>query len=105
MKFLLIAMFPAIAIAQSSPESVRVVVPVVGSVMGANEVHWRTNLELVNDGRSEVTVAVTLMTAPDQPALLTTIGDGDSVAFADVVSEAFGTESVLSPLVVETLGR
>ena len=45
------------------------------------------------------------MTAPDQPALLTTIGAGDSVSFADVVTEAFGTEKVLSPLVVETLGR
>jgi len=104
MKALLIALaLPALA--QTAPQSVRVVVPVVGSVIGANEVHWRTALELINDGRSEVTVAVTLMTAPDQPAMLTTIGPGERMAFTDIVTEAFGMDAVLSPLVIETLGR
>jgi len=99
MKGLLIAAWlPATVFAQTAPQSVRVVVPVVGSVIGANEVHWRTALELINDSRSEVTVAVTLMTAPDQPALLTTIGPGDHIAFTDVVTEAFGADAILSPL-------
>jgi len=102
---LIAAVLPSMLFAQSAPQSVRVVVPVVGSVIGANDVHWRTALELVNDSRAEVTVAVTLMTAPDQPAMLTTIGPGDRVAFTDVVTEAFGADAVLSPLVVETLGR
>ena len=102
MKVLLIAaLLPLSAFAQS----VRAVVPVVGSVDGANDVRWRTALELVNDSKADVTVAVTLMTVPDQPALLTTIGAGDTVSFTDVATEAFGIESVLSPLVVETLGR
>jgi len=104
---LVAALLPVAALAQqtAAPQSVRVVVPVVGSVIGANEVHWRTALELVNDSRADVTVAVTLMTAPDQPAMLTTIGAGDTVAFTDVVNEAFGIEAALSPLVVDTLGR
>ena len=101
---MLIAMLPAIAFAQA-PASVRVIVPVVGSVIGAGDVRWRTALELVNDSRADVTVAITLMTAPDQPAWLTTIGAGDRVAFTDVVGEAFGIDAVLSPLVVDTLGR
>ena len=110
MKILLIAALLPLAAAaqtasQSAPQSVRAVVPVVGSVDGANEVRWRTALQLVNDSRADVTVAVTLMTAPDQPALLTTIGAGDTVSFNDVATEAFGVESILSPLVVETLGR
>jgi len=106
MKALLIALaLPALTLAQTAPQSVRVVVPVVGSVIGANEVHWRTALELINDSRAEVTVAVTLMTAPDQPAMLTTIGPGERMAFSDIVTEAFGMDAVLSPLVIETLGR
>jgi hypothetical protein len=105
LRALVLAVLPAIALAQTAPQSVRVVVPVVGSVMGANDVRWRTALELVNESRADVTVAITLMTAPDQPAFLTTIGAGDTVAFTDVVGEAFGGDAVLSPLVVETLGR
>jgi hypothetical protein len=98
------------ALAQTSAQSpavqsVRVVVPVVGTIDGANAVRWRTALELVNDSGSEATVAVTLATAPDQPALLTTIGAGDVVRFADVAGEAFGLDHLLSPLVIETLGR
>ncbi|HJW92474.1 MAG TPA: hypothetical protein VJ901_02550 [Thermoanaerobaculia bacterium] len=104
LKALAIAALPAIALAQAPP-SVRVIVPVVGSVIGAGEVRWRTALELVNDSRADVTVAITLMTVPDQPAWLTTISAGETVAFTDVVGEAFGGDAVLSPLVVDTLGR
>lgn len=103
MRILLIAaLLPMAAFGQ---QSVRAVVPVVGSVDGANQVRWRTALQLVNDSKADVTVAVTLMTAPEQPALLTTIAAGDTVSFTDIATEAFGIDSVLSPLVVETLGR
>jgi hypothetical protein len=103
------ALFPLMAFAQNAEsaqqQSVKVVVPVAGSVNGANDVRWRTALELVNNVGAEVTVAVTLMSAPDQPAVLTTIGPGETVVFADVATEAFGIDSILSPIVVETLGR
>ena len=106
LKVLLAALLPIAALAQSAPPvSTRVVVPVVGTVNGANDVRWRTALELINDGRAEVTVAVTMMTAPDQPALVTSIGPGERLAFSDFAAEAFGIDSILSPIVVETLGR
>ena len=104
-KVLLLFLVAMPAIAQEIKDSVRVVVPVAGSVLGANEVRWRTALELTNDGQSEATVAITMMAVPDQPAMLTTIGPGDTVRFADVAPEAFGIESLLSPIVVETLGH
>ncbi len=104
-KIVLLLLLAMPAIAQESKDSVRVVVPVAGSVLGANEVRWRTALELTNDGQSAVDVAITMMAAPEQPAMLTTIGPGDTVRFTDVAPEAFGVESLLSPIVVETLGR
>ncbi|HVR38385.1 MAG TPA: hypothetical protein VMU84_04765 [Thermoanaerobaculia bacterium] len=82
-----------------------VVVPVVGSITGANNVRWKTDIELVNDLKSETTVTLMLPTAAEQPFILTTIGPGDTLRFTDVVSEAFGMDAALSPLVVSTLGR
>lgn len=87
------------------PQTVSVVVPVVGSTDGPNAVRWKTDIELRNDQRTEATVSLTLPTAPDQPAIITTIPPGDTVRFPDVVGETFGFDRVLSPLVVETLGR
>lgn len=87
------------------PEIVSVVVPVVGSVEGVNEVHWKTDLELRNDTRTEAEVALILPAVPEQPAILTTIPPGQSIRFTDVVGEAFGLPSALSPLIVQTRGR
>jgi len=87
------------------PQTVSVVVPIVGSTDGPNNVRWKTDIELRNDQRSEATVSLTLPTAPDQPSIITTIPPGDTVRFPDVVGETFGFDRVLSPLVVETLGR
>jgi len=104
-KILLLLLLASPALAQESRESVRVVVPVAGSVLGANDVLWRTALELTNDTGSEATVAITMMAVPDQPAMLTTIAAGDTVRFSDVAPEAFGVDKLLSPIVVETMGR
>jgi len=90
---------------QDRPQTVSVVVPVVGSTDGPNNIRWKTDTELRNDQRSEATVSLTLPTAPDQPAVVTTIPPGDTVRFPDVVGETFGFDRVLSPLIVETLGR
>ena len=87
------------------PPIVSVVVPVVGSTDGPNNIRWKTDVELRNDQRTEATVSLSLPTAPDQPAIITTIPPGDTVRFPDVVGETFGFDRVLSPLVVETLGR
>ncbi len=82
-----------------------VIVPVVGTVDGANGVHWRTRVQLVNNLRQEVVVALKLPTVADQPAIITTLGPGATMEFQDVVGEAFGMDAALSPLVVDTLAR
>ncbi len=97
--------FAATTIAADRPVTVSVIVPVVGAVTGPGGARWKTDVELRNDSRAEETVSLTLPTAPDQPIIVTTIPPGESVRFGDVVGEAFGMESALSPLIVETLGR
>ena len=85
--------------------SVSVIVPVVGSVVGPNTTRWVTDVELRNDTRTEATVALSLPAAPDQPVILLTMPPGAVQHFSDVVGEAFSLRDILSPLVVQTLGR
>ena len=80
-------------------------VPVVGTIMGAGEVQWKTDVALRNPGRSEATVSLILPTAPEQPAMITTIPPGGTVNYTDIVGQAFGMPAALSPLLVQTLGR
>jgi hypothetical protein len=94
----------AIAASAAEPPSVTVLVPVVGNVAGISGV-WKTDVELRNDTAQEMVVAMSLPTAPDQPTVLLTMPAGAVQRFNDVVSEAFGLESALSPLRVQTLGR
>ena len=91
--------------ADQQPRTVRVIVPVVGSVTGVGGARWKTDVILRNDFKTETTVSLSLPTAPDQPIIITTLPPGESMRFADVVNEAFGVESAISPLVVETLGN
>ena len=91
--------------AETQPQTARVIVPVVGSVTGVGGARWKTDVVLRNDLRTEATVSLSLPTAPDQPVIITSIPPGESLRFADVVNEAFGVESAISPLVVETLGN
>ncbi|MGZ4779364.1 MAG: hypothetical protein ACXV5L_09215 [Thermoanaerobaculia bacterium] len=97
--------FAAAAVADDKPVMVSVIVPVVGSVTGPGGARWRTDVELRNDSKTDATVSLTLPTTPDQPVIVTTIPPGETIRFGDVVGEAFGMESALSPLIVETLGR
>ena len=88
------------------PVITTVVVPVVGSVTGVDNVRWRTEVELRNDTRAEANVVVTLPTAPEQPAIaLPGIPPGGVVRFGDVVGEAFKLDAAMSPMVVQTDGR
>lgn len=97
-------LFAATASAQTA-QSVTVLVPIVGSVVGAGDVRWKTDVELHNDTREEMFVALRLPTAPDQPAIAFTLPPGGAQTFADVVAQAFGIDAALSPLVVETMGK
>lgn len=81
-----------------------VLVPVVGSVIGASNVIWKTDVELVNDSHQEVDVSLTLPTAGDA-GIFITMAPRSSQRFTDVVGEAFGLEAALSPLMIVTRGR
>jgi hypothetical protein len=87
-----------------TPVMTTAVVPVVGTIDGMNGYRWKTDVQLRNDLRTEVTVALTLPTVTDQPAMITTIPPGQTVSFSNVVA-AFGIETALSPLLVQTEGR
>ncbi|MBV9496001.1 MAG: hypothetical protein JOZ54_17270, partial [Acidobacteria bacterium] len=104
---LLVACAPLLALGQEQqpPVTTSVVVPVVGSTDGPGDMRWRTDVFLRNDLRTEATVSLALPTAPDQPAVITTIPPGQTVSFPDIVGQTFGMDTVLSPLVIETMGR
>lgn len=97
-------MIAGTAVAQEVP-AVSVIVPVVASTIGPSDTHWKSSIELRNDFKTELTVALTLAAAKDQPAILLTIPAGGVQRFTDVVGEAFALDNVLSPLIVQTLGR
>lgn len=80
-------------------------VPVVGSVLGANEIRWHTALELENASSAETTVAISLPATPDQPMIILTMPPTSLQRFDDVIGEAFGLERAMSPLLVQTAGR
>jgi hypothetical protein len=93
----------AASAADSPPPSVSVLVPIVGSVMGMNNVRWKTDIDLFNDSRTEANVMLSLPTAPDQPFILVAIPPSSGQHFGDIVAESFGMSETLSPLKIVTI--
>ncbi|HEV7243073.1 MAG TPA: hypothetical protein VGQ36_27850 [Thermoanaerobaculia bacterium] len=89
----------------AAQEVATAVVPVVGSVFGPTMIHWRTDVEIVNDTGLPTDIALELPCAPDQPVMLLSLGAGQSQRFTDIIGQAFGLEQILSPLRVTTSGR
>ncbi len=89
----------------AAQEVATAIVPVVGNVYGATMVHWKTDVEIVNDTGRDTDVALELPCAPDQPVMLLTLGPGQTQRFTDITAQAFGIGNVLSPLRVTTGGR
>jgi len=88
------------------PIMTTVVVPVVGSILGLDNVRWRTDVLLRNDSRTEANVVLTLPTTPEQSSIaLPAIPPGGVVHFADIVGQAFNLDAAISPMVVLTEGR
>jgi hypothetical protein len=83
------------------PESVIVRVPVVGSVWGIGGVRWKTDVQLYNDSSHELMVRLSLP-ATAAPEFLVPLPPGATQRFTDIAAEAFATDSVLSPLEIET---
>jgi hypothetical protein len=90
------------AVRTAAQETVTVIVPIVGNVPGVNTARWMTDVELTNASGIASDVAIELPAAPGAPVMVFTLGPGQSQRFTDVVGQAFGLETVLSPLRVTT---
>lgn len=101
--FLLLLASAGLNAADAPPQSVSVLVPIVGSVVGINNVRWKTDIDLFNDAKSEASVLLSLPTAPDQPFVFITIAPGSGQHFSDIVASTFGMEATLSPLKITTI--
>ena len=99
----LLSLVTAHAAAQQEVTSTAVV-PVVGSIIGAGNAHWKTDVEIVNDTGGATTVALELTALPGA-AIILDMAPGATQRFADIVEQAFGTSLTLSPMRVTTMGR
>lgn len=81
------------------------IVPVVGSIFGPTMIRWLTDVEITNDSALPADIALELSGAPDAPAVFFTLAPGESQRFPDIVGQAFGLESALSPLRITTTSR
>jgi hypothetical protein len=96
-----LALAPALQAADPTPEpQTQVVVPVIGSVIGAGGVRWRTELRIINNQNREMTVSLLLPTLGDDHFLVQTLGPGEGMAFHDVLLDVFGLDNVLAPLLI-----
>ncbi len=91
------------AVAQQDVTSTAVV-PVVGSVLGATHVIWKTDVEIVNETGGPTTIALELTALPGT-AIILDLAPGAVQRFTDIVGQAFGLEKVLSPMRITTMGR
>ena len=98
-------LFSISASAQQLPPVSTTVVPVVGSTFGVAMARWLTDVELINDTGFPADVAIELSSVPDAPVFFLTLGPGQRQRFTDIVGQAFGLESAISPLRVTTGGR
>ena len=101
-RFLLILVF---AMPVAAQEVATAVVPVVGSVVGATMVRWKTDVEIVNDTGSDVDFAVELPLSSQLAEMATRLPRGASLRYPDITRQLFGIDNVLSPMVVRTFGR
>jgi hypothetical protein len=89
--------------AADAPKSISVLVPIVGSIVGQNNVRWKTDIDLFNDARTEANVLLSLPTAPDQPFIFVSIPPQSGQHFSDIVAQTFGMSEMLSPLRITTI--
>ena len=106
MKRLLAIVFllTALAARAQEVETTTVIVPIVGNISGIG-VRWVTSLELRNDTGAPVEVWMLLPTTSQAQAFNRTLGPNETVVMPDVISQAFGTPTALSPLKIITTGR
>ena len=81
----------------------RMFIPVVGHLQGVGGVLWKTDLSLVNETASELTVGLTLL-AGDQPFFFTTMSAGQQIPLTELVGEVLATPGVKGVLEVRSIG-
>jgi len=102
---LVIAALALSAVPAAAQDMTTTIVPIVGSTYGPTLIRWLTDVEIVNESGFETDVAIELLSVPAAPAFVFTLGPGQSQRFTDIVGQAFGLESAISPLRVTTAGR
>lgn len=85
-------------------ETTTIVVPIVGNIPGIG-VRWVTSVELRNDTGAAVEVWMLLPTTAEAQAFNRTLAPNETVVMPDVIAQAFGTATALSPLKIITTGR
>jgi hypothetical protein len=98
---LLLCAAPLVATADDMSSAV---VPVVGSVVGEGGVTWKTDLELFNDARGEVTVVIEPVGYEDR-MIIETIEPGGTRRYPDLVADSLGLDGRLTALIVRTSAR
>jgi hypothetical protein len=94
----------ALAAQAEEIETTTIVVPVVGNIPGIGA-RWVTSVELRNDTSVPVEVWMLLPTTAEAQAFNRTLAPNETVVMSDVIAQAFGTTTALSPLKVITTGR
>jgi hypothetical protein len=102
---LLVAALLGMAVPAAAQEMTTTVVPVVGSTYGPTAMKWLTDVEIANTSGLEVDVAIELVAVPEAPVFAFTLAPGQVQRFVDIVGQAFGIESALSPLRITNAGR
>lgn len=102
--FAIVFVLAALSARAQEIETTTIVVPIVGNIAGIG-VRWVTSVELRNTTGMPVEVWMLLPTTAEAQAFNRTLAPNETVTMSDVIAQAFGTTTALSPLKVITTGR
>jgi hypothetical protein len=105
MRYRLVIVMLLFAVQAAAQETVTTIVPVVGNIPGINAVRWLTDVEITNSGAFDADVAIELPAVADAPVFVFALAPGQSQRFTDIVGQAFGIPTALSPLRITTAGN
>lgn len=95
----------ALAAGAQQADTTTIIVPIVGNTGGINGIRWVTELELHNNSAAPVDIWMLLPATAEAQAYSRTLAGGETLIMRDVIGEAFGTQTALSPLKIIASGR
>lgn len=101
----LLVMLLSATLPAAAQEMTTTVIPVVGSTFGPTGIRWFTDVQIANESAFEVDVAIELAAVAQAPVFAFTLAPGQVQRYTDIVTQAFGIESALSPLRIMNSGR